>query len=241
MPAFAGQVAVVTGASSGIGRAVAVALAERGAAVCLVGRDPGRLESAVQAAESSAGRALAVRAELTSDDAVRSLAKRVDDEFGRLDVLVHAAAMIELDALAEASLDDLDRHYRVNLRAPYVLTQALLPALRAAEGDVVFVNSTAGVAAGANSSGYAASKHGLKAVADSLRAEVNADRVRVLTLLLGRTATPMQAGVHGAEGRDYRPDRLIQPEDVAQLLTGLLALPRTAEVTEVAMRPLMKP
>jgi NADP-dependent 3-hydroxy acid dehydrogenase YdfG len=240
VPAFEGQVAVVTGASSGVGRAIAIALCEEGASVCLVGRDPERLESSTEAARARGGRALAVRTELTSDQAIRELAARVDDELGRVDILVHAAGIIELAPLARASLEDLDRQYRVNVRAPYALTQVLLPALRSAEGQVVFVNSTAGVNAGLNSSQYAASKHALKAVADSLRSEVNPDRVRVLSVLMGRTATPMQASVHEAEARVYRPELLIQPDDVAQLLTGVLALPRTAEVTEVAMRPLAK-
>jgi NADP-dependent 3-hydroxy acid dehydrogenase YdfG len=238
--AFAGQVAVVTGASSGVGSAIALALSGAGASVCLVGRDPERLESSAEAARSRGGRALSVQTELTSDAAIAKLAARVEDELGHVHILVHAAAVIELGPIEQASLDDLDGQYRVNVRAPYALTQALLPAIRRAEGQVVFINSTAGVSAAPGSSQYAASKHGLKAIADSLRAEVNADRVRVLTVLLGRTATPMQATVHETEGRPYRPELLIQPDDVAQLVTCALALPRTAEVTEIAVRPLAK-
>jgi NADP-dependent 3-hydroxy acid dehydrogenase YdfG len=240
MSRFAGQVAVVTGASSGVGRAIALALSAGGASVCLVGRDEARLESAIEAAEMVGSRAVAAQADLTSDDAVREVAESVEEELGRVDILVHAAGMIELGPIEKASLDDFDSQYRLNVRAPYALTQALLPALLSAEGQVVFVNSTAGRNASPSSSQYAATKHALRALADSLRAEVNVDRVRVLTAFLGRTATPMQAAVHETESRAYRPELLIQPEDVAELVTAVLALPRTVEVTEIVMRPMTK-
>ena len=103
------------------------------------------------------------------------------------------------------------------------------------------MNSTAGLTARANVSQYAATKHALKAVADSLREEVNADGVRVLSLFLGRTASAMQEFVHDVEGKPYRPDRLIQPDDVAAMILHALSLPHTAEVTEIRMRPLAKP
>jgi NADP-dependent 3-hydroxy acid dehydrogenase YdfG len=87
---------------------------------------------------------------------------------------------------------------------------------------------------------YAATKHALRAVADSLRAEVNPAGVRVLSVFLGRTATPMQATVHQMEGRAYRPELLIQPQDVATLVLNTLSLPRTAEVTDIHLRPMIK-
>jgi NADP-dependent 3-hydroxy acid dehydrogenase YdfG len=87
---------------------------------------------------------------------------------------------------------------------------------------------------------YAASKHALRAIADSLRDEVNPDGVRVLSVFLGRTASPMQADIYRAEGRRYQPEQLMQPEDVAAVVINALSLPRTAEVTEVRMRPMRK-
>src|SRR5207249_1460435 len=94
--------------------------------------------------------------------------------------------------------------------------------------------------AGAKASQYASTKHALKALADSLRDEVNAAGIRVMSLFLGRTASPMQAMVHAMEHRKYSPELLIQPEDVAAVVINALTLPRTAEVTEVSMRPCMK-
>jgi short-subunit dehydrogenase len=108
------------------------------------------------------------------------------------------------------------------------------------KGQIVFLNSTAGLRARANVSQYAATKHALKAVADSLREEVNPAGVRVLSLFLGRTATPMQASVFAAERREYNPGILMQPEDVAEVVVNALVLPRRAEITEISMRPAIK-
>jgi NADP-dependent 3-hydroxy acid dehydrogenase YdfG len=88
---------------------------------------------------------------------------------------------------------------------------------------------------------YAATKHALRAFTNSLRQEVNADSVRVLSVFLGRTATPMQQAIHAQEGKPYHSERLIQPEDVAAVVVNALSLPRTAEVTEIHMRPFLKP
>jgi NADP-dependent 3-hydroxy acid dehydrogenase YdfG len=240
MGAFEDQVAVVTGASSGVGRAMALALAEEGATVCVVGRDPDRLKSAAAEVKDRGGTSVAHRADLTRDEDVHALVDLVHRELGHVDVLIHAAAVIEFGPLASASLSDLDLQYRTNARAPYALTQALLPTLRQRKGQVVFINSSAGLGAPGGAGQYAATKHALRAIADSLRAEVNDNGVRVLSLYLGRTATPMQAGVHDVEGRPYRPEFLIQPDDVAAVVMCALGLPRTAEVTEIKMRPLMK-
>jgi NADP-dependent 3-hydroxy acid dehydrogenase YdfG len=87
---------------------------------------------------------------------------------------------------------------------------------------------------------YASTQHALRAIADALRAEVNSDGVRVLTVYLGRTATARQARIFQLEGRRYSPDLLMQPDDVAQMVMAALLLPRTAEVTEIRMRPLIK-
>ena len=87
---------------------------------------------------------------------------------------------------------------------------------------------------------YAATKHALKAVADSVREELNPAGVRVLSLFLGRTATPMQASIFAAEQREYNPGILMQPEDVAEVVVNALALARTAEITEITMRPATK-
>jgi NADP-dependent 3-hydroxy acid dehydrogenase YdfG len=108
------------------------------------------------------------------------------------------------------------------------------------QGQIVFMNSSQGMNARANAGQYAATKHALKALADSLRDEVNDAGLRVLSVFLGRTATPMQRDIHAYEQRSYHPDHLLQPEDIAAIVIKTLTLPRTAEVTEVHIRPLKK-
>ena len=122
---------------------------------------------------------------------------------------------------------------------PFRLTQLLLPALTSSRGLVVFINSTAGRTPLAEVGQYAATKYALRALADTLREECNAAGVRVCSVFLGSTATSMQAAVRAKQKRPYHPERLIQPDDVAQMVSGILALPQTAEVTDIIMRPTM--
>jgi short-subunit dehydrogenase len=236
------ETAVVTGASGGIGRAIAVRLADVCTRVCLLGRDRDRLARTAEAVASlSKAEALVYPLDLAADGDIPALARWVDAALGGVDVLVHSAGLIRHAPLDRAPVRDLDAQYALNLRAPYVLTQALLPSLTARQGQIVFVNSSAGVSARGGVGQYAATKHALKALADSLRDEVNPLGLRVLSLYPGRTATPMQARVHEAEGRDYRPERLLQPADVAEMLLHALLLPRTAEVTDLHIRPFVAP
>lgn len=222
-----GRIAVVTGASSGIGESIARELSRRGWALHLTGRDEARLERL-----RSGGSVQSYAGDLTSDEFVVSLGERLPR---RVDALVHSAGMVSLGRFDEARVEDLDHQYRLNVRAPYLLTQRLLPALRAARGTVVFINSGAGLRARGEWGQYAASKHALKALADSLREEE--PDLRVSTVYPGRTASPMQESVHRMEGRDYRPESFVRPADIAAQVALLLELPWPAVVTDVSIRP----
>jgi NADP-dependent 3-hydroxy acid dehydrogenase YdfG len=134
----------------------------------------------------------------------------------------------------------LDKQYKTNVRAPYALTQALLPMLKAFQGQVVFINSSSALNAKPMTAQYDSTKHALKALADSLRGEINRHGVRVLSVYLGRTASEMQEGIYRMEGRPYRPELLLQPDDVASVVVNALGLPRTAEVTDISIRPMIK-
>jgi NADP-dependent 3-hydroxy acid dehydrogenase YdfG len=241
---LAGRVAVVTGASSGIGRAIALRLVHDGATVLAVGRDQTRLDALAKDAAGGPGDLVPARFDLTDDAARDAFAAEVAAGRGCLDLLVHSAGGYLNAPVAQASLDDFDAQYAANVRAPFALTQALLPALAAAGGrtgaDVVVVNSSQGVRATAGTSQFAATQHAMRAIADGLRQEVNADGVRVCTLHLGRTATPRQEAIFAREGRVYRPELLVQPEDVAEVVVGVTTLPRTAEITEIHVRPAKK-
>lgn len=235
-----GQGAVITGAGSGIGRALALALAGQGVNVQLVGRRAETVAETAALARAAGVEAQPHAADLSNDADLAQLCRTLA-ALSRLDVLIHSAGVFAMGKIESAPVAELDEHYRVNVRAPYVLTQAMLPQLKTSGGQVVFVNSTAGLNARAQVGAYAASKHALKALADSLREEVNAEGVRVLSVYPGRTASPMQARVHAREGRPYSPERLMQPEDVAAVIVNALVLPRTAEVTDLHLRPFRKP
>lgn len=233
----AAPIALVTGASSGIGRALALALARDGMRVHLVARTRAPLE----AVAAEIGPLACVRpADLRSESDVAALAEMLLREAAGLDVLVHSAGSIASGPMRDAKLADLDEQYRANLRGPCQLTQLLLDALIARRGQIVFINSSVGLASRAGAGQFAATQHALKAVADSLRAEVNAHGVRVLSVHPGRTATPRQERLYRSANEPYRPELLMQPEDVAAMVLAALRLPRSAEVTEIQMRPLAK-
>src|SRR6478672_917256 len=194
---------LVTGAGSGIGAIVAERLHARGDRLVLVARAEER--SAALAARFPGS--LTLVADLAWPESVESLA--LPDA---LDSVVHSAGVVELGSVGELSVDDWATQLRVNLVAPAALTRVALPALRAARGTVVFVNSGAGLTAHPGWSAYAASKHGLKALADALRGEE--PELRVTTVYPGRTGTPMQAKVHEQEGKEYDPSAWIRPETV---------------------------
>jgi len=235
------QVALITGAGSGIGRAIALALAAQGVTLWLAGRVREKLEAVADAARGLGAAVSCVQIDLVRDEPIFDLAVRLQSGLGYLDLLVHCAGEIVLGSLESAAIEHLDRQYRINVRAPYLLTQVLLPLLKARKGQIVFVNSSAALSAGANVSQYAATKNALRAIADSVRQELNPDGVRVLSVYPGRTASPMQAAVHAAEGKHYHPEHLMQPEDVAAMVVSALGLPRTAEVTDLHLRPLRGP
>ncbi|MET3960772.1 NADP-dependent 3-hydroxy acid dehydrogenase YdfG [Marmoricola sp. OAE513] len=207
---------LVTGAGSGIGADLAARLEARGDEVVRVTRD------VVDLSDAAAVHAWAV-----------DLAARTP----RLDSLHHVAGTVELATVAELAPADWERQIAVNLTAPAVLTAPLLPALRAARGTVVLVNSSAGLVANATWSAYAASKFGLRAFADALRAEEAEHGVRVTTIFPSRTATPMQEKVHEQEGRTYDASRWIQPGTVTDSILHILDLPADATVPEITLRP----
>jgi short-subunit dehydrogenase len=235
-----GQVAVVTGAGSGIGRAIALSLWAHGARVCLLGRTLGKLEETAKMAGDDTNRMVVWPVDLTADDGIAGIQDRLRTIGDRADILIHCAGVIHSGAVETASAREFEAQYRANLLAPFCLTQALLPALKATQGQIVFINSSVGLTAPRDVSQFAATQFGLRAFADSLRAEVNQCGIRVLSVHPGRTATPRQARLYAMRHQEYKPELLLQPEDVASMVLAALCLPRTAEVTDLAIRPLLK-
>ena len=193
------------------------------------------------ASEIGVERSIVLVADLTSDRELRSVASEILRRQGRVDMLVHSNGIHLSAPLESAPVEDFDRLWLANVRAPFLLTQELLPALRKSSGQIVFVNSSVGLAAGAGVGQFSATQFALRAVADTLRAEVNDQGIRVLTVYPGRTASERQEQIFQSEGRTYEPARLLQPADIATTLVASLALPRSAEVTDVRIRSMLKP
>ena len=227
-------VALVAGASGDIGRAIAFDLLGAGAEVFMLGRSMARLVQPPPP-EDFRENCRFIVAGLTDDDAIARVNIAILSR-SRLDVLVLSTGTYERSN--EPAV--FGRQIAANVVGPYALLQRLLPLLIKAKGQVVFINSTQALRAAAGLGQYAATKHAVKAVADSLRDEVNANGVRVMSLFLGRTASERQRAIFAAEGRPYPPERLLQPADVAELVLSLMRLPRTSEVTDILLRPMQK-
>jgi NADP-dependent 3-hydroxy acid dehydrogenase YdfG len=242
MESLKNHIAVVTGASSGIGKSIALELAKQEVMLCLLGRDIKSLQAIADIANRSTNRVYCYRVDLTVDQEIIDFSASISENFNGVDILVHSAGVISMGSLDSVSIKDFDLQYKTNVRGPYLLTQCLLPSLKLQHGQVVFINSRAVfIDARAGLGQYAATKHALKAVADSFRQEVKADGIRVLSVYPGRTASPMQQTVSKTEGKIYQPELLMQPADVAATIVNALCLARTAEVTDITLKPLVEP
>ncbi|CPV45516.1 Putative short-chain dehydrogenase/reductase [Mycobacteroides abscessus subsp. massiliense] len=216
--------ALITGAAGGLGAAIARALAPTHS-LLLGGRPSPRLDTL-------ADELVATRwpVDLSDQDAILAAVVGID----ALDVLVHNAGVSYPATLADSNLADWRKTLDVNVLAPVALTQALLPALRAAQGDVVFINSGAGINAHPGIGSYSVSKFALRGFADVLRAEEPA--LRVTSVHPGRISTPMQQELTEHEGREYNPGDYMRPESVAQLVADAVNLPRDARVHQIVVR-----
>ncbi len=226
------QTHLLTGAGSGIGRLVAEGLAARGDRLVLVARDARR------AAELTADfpTAAPLIADLARPERLADAVAAADFP-DAVDSVIHAAGIVELGEVADLPLAAWTSQVTVNLVAPAELTRLVLPRVRAAKGQIVFVNSGAGLTAHPQWAAYAASKHGLKALADALRGEESAHGVRVTTVYPGRTATPMQEKVHAQEGAAYHPEAFIDPASVVTAILTAIDLPRDAVISDLTVRP----
>lgn len=222
---------LVTGAGSGIGAELADRLHARGDHLVLLARSEERaadLRSRYDGAD-------VLVVDLADLDAVAGLTGLPDE----LDSVHHVAGVVDLAPVVEGDAAQVRAQVDVNLTAPLLLSRLVVPAVRRARGLHLFVNSSAGLVANADWSAYAASKYGLRALADALRAEEVDHGVRVTTVFPSRTATPMQEKVHEQEGRTYDASRWISPATVVDTMLHVLDLPPDATIPEVTVRPVV--
>lgn len=229
-PPAGARLAVVSGGRSGIGRSIVARLTTAGYL-------PVVITSTADSPPPPGG--LAIVADLATPDGPERAASDVVATGVPVGVLVHCAGVIRPATVAGTTATDVDHQLSVNLRAPMLLTRGVLPSMDG-HSDIVVINSSAARSPAAGNSVYAASKAGLAAFTESLRAEVNPLGVRVVTIWPGRVATPLQERLYAADHVDYAPELLIQPEEVADMVWAALSLPRTVEVTDIHLRPALR-
>lgn len=217
--------AMITGARGGLGFAIATAL-EPTHTLFLAGRPSDRLDEV-----AAAFGATTWPIDLSDTDAMPAAVEPIVE----LDVLVHNAGVAFPGRVAESTLDDWRTTMQVNVVGAVALTLELLPALRAAGGHVVFINSGAGINASPGLASYTASKFALRGFAQSLRGDEPS--LRVTSVHPGRIATQMQEGLVAYEGGEYDPSRFLSPETVAKVVADVVNAPADADIHEVIIRP----
>ncbi len=233
-----GQVAVVTGAGSGIGKAISLQLASMGATVVLVARDMDKIEKLRKEIEASNGQAEAVSCDLLSPEAISSLGTSIAVKYGRCDILVNNAGIAKQSRpLYEVPVADWDLVMSTNLRAPYLMIQALAPLMiKARQGHIVNISSLAGKNPLPNGAVYSASKWGLNGLTYSVAEELRGHGIRVSAVAPGSVNTHFG----GSDGHGKDPATRIQPNDVAAVVAMLVTQAPQSFISEVLIRPTQK-
>jgi NADP-dependent 3-hydroxy acid dehydrogenase YdfG len=243
-----GTVALVTGASSGIGEATAAVLAAHGASVVAVARRKDRLEALVSRVRDARGEAHAVEADITQEDAARAAVQAAVDRYGRLDILINNAGLMLLGPIPGADVSEWTRMIDINVRGLMYCTAAALPHLqRAGEGeprrvaDLVNVSSVAGRTARANAGAYNATKFAVNAFTEALRQEVTAKFVRISVVEPGLTESELRTHnrpeIQEMLARTRNIPNPLQANDIADAIAYVVTRPRHVAINEMLVRP----
>jgi len=239
---LAGRVALVTGASSGIGAATAIALGTAGVRVVAVARRAERLRNTVGAIEAAGGTGIALQGDVTEERVASDTVARAVDRFGRLDILVNCAGVIQAGNVENADTEEWRRVFEVNvLAALYTCHAALKPMRAQGSGDIVNIGSLACRTTSPVYNAYATSKFALNAMTDGLRQEVGPHGIRVCMIAPGPTKTEVAEGISDAGHREairaytHQPGAL-QPEDVAAAVLFIVGSPARVNVSELWIR-----
>ncbi len=240
---LAGKVAVVTGASSGIGEATALALAEEGARVAVSARRRDRLDTLVARIKDAGGEAQAFTADVSQEDQANGLITQAHDAFGRLDILVNNAGVALIGPIGGADTEDWRRMIGTNVLGLMYATHAAIPAMKEqGGGHIVNVSSTAGRVARAGMAVYCASKWGVGAFSEALRQEVHKDHIRVTVIEPGMVATELTHHITDPEARRRMEERMssitpLEPGDIAAGILYAVTQPPRVNVNEILIRP----
>ena len=236
MNSLAGKIAVVTGAGRGIGRAIAIHLAQSGCQVILTARTSAQLEKVQQEISTSGGEAITIAADLTRDDEIQRLVEE-SQRMGAPDILINNAGWGKRAPVVKVPTEDLDQTLRLNLRAPMILAQSLVPGMvEKGDGAVINIGSISGKSGEANGAAYSASKFGLIGFTQSLYEEVREYGIKVSVILPGFVDTPLIP-----PNRQLERSKMIQPADVAQTVHYILTSSPTYCPVEITLRPQKSP
>ena len=228
------KVALVTGAGRGIGKAIAVSLAKLGCRLILAARTREQLDDV---AKTIGNEAVVIPTDLTRDDELDRLVEQSSKAWGSVDILINNAGWGKRAPVMRANVQDWDQTLRLNLRAPMILAQKLLPAMVAkGEGAVINIGSVSGKSGEANGAAYSASKFGLIGFTQSLYEEVKEYGIKVAVILPGYVDTPMIPPV-----KNLDRSKMIQAADVAQAVLYILNAPSTSCPVEITIRPQRAP
>ncbi|MEU1387197.1 MULTISPECIES: SDR family NAD(P)-dependent oxidoreductase [unclassified Nonomuraea] len=216
---------LLTGATGGIGRALAAALGEAGHQVIAIGRDVGRLDVG------------GIEADLADPASLAPAMEALTGEPAEIRAVVHCAGISPVEAVAEAGPDTWRRTMAVNVASAAELVRLTLPALRRAKGHVIFVNASPGLTGVPRWSAFVASKAALRELADSLREEEAVHGVRVTTVYPAATATDLLGEVRAAFGRPYDPEACIRPRSLAEMVVWALNAPADSYACELSVLP----
>jgi len=230
---LAGKVAIVTGASRGIGRAISVALAQENAAIVLAARSIQQLQITAGQVSKAGGKAHIVHVELTEEQSIRNLVKVTGEKLGRLDILVNNAGVTHSAPLEKTSTEDWQRCISINARAPFILCREALELLNKSKAaHIVNIASVVGVKGYPLQSAYTASKHALRGMTMSLAEELRGSNIRVHVLCPGGVDTDMVGSVRP----DIAKSELIKPEEIAELVLYLVTHKGNAVMDELRIR-----
>jgi len=230
---LSGKVAIVTGASRGIGRAISAALAKEAATVVLAARSVRKLQETAEQVTHAGGKAEITVTDLAEEESIKNLVKVTGEKFSRLDILVNNAGVTHSAKLEETATEDWERCIRINSRAPFILCREALPLLRKAEaGYIVNIASVVGVKGHPLQSAYTASKHALRGMTISLAEELRGSNVRIHLLCPGGVDTELIKMLRP----DIKKDELMQPDEIAELVLYLVTHKGNAVIDELHIR-----
>lgn len=240
---LSGKVALVTGASSGIGEATALSLAQAGATVAISARRADRLAGLVAKIEAVGGKALALPGDMTVEAEACQAVEDTVAQLGRIDILINSAGVMQAGGIENCDLDEYRRVFDINLFATLYCSKAAVEhMLRQGGGDIVNISSLAGRKGGPMTSAYSASKHALNSMTDAMRQELGNRNIRVAILMPGATRTEVGDSISDPNWRaaiqaHVAKDGAVDPSDIGDTIVHMMALPRNVNISEISIRP----